>query len=394
MEIDIPKIDLRNEVLEYTKSLKVPGTECEFKLSASSNATIYGSLFALFIKDLFKDTENFSEAVRNSWIQYIQSFQDPETGYFFARDVDKPKSLRNKYQLTAFCLSALRILKSNPEYNLNFVYKEFPTNNSIRNYLFRNGCHEGRPGSGNFAMFLGIFLTYEYEKTGNKDLLDKINTWFEFHNETQNPKTGFWGIGIDHDYYEGFQNALHQFIIYKYHNRPYPNIQKAIKRIKILRDNEGLFNKTPGGFGCYEYDALEYIVHYFSKNKADEQLKKILLKSMNGILSLQKADGGFPLMDDIKYDLWGFLRYSRFFLSCNNPQILLYRLKIYLKSTIRKFHKQRTYYNWSNEGTRTTESNLWDTWLRCLSIALISNILKLDTANLFRFHKFIGIGYN
>ena len=64
-------------------------------------------------------------------------------------------------------------------FTFKFLDELYPDVNDVNTYLYERGCHIGNSGSGNKAMFLGIFLTYEYERTGRKDLLDKINAWFD-----------------------------------------------------------------------------------------------------------------------------------------------------------------------------------------------------------------------
>ncbi len=205
LDTDIPK-----KILEWIQNMQIGPNQ--YKMSNLSDSTIFTSCFALFILDLFRKTEKFSNIEKNSWIQYIQSFQNKTQGFFEPINYYRKDREKDIYQLTCFCLSALKILNAEPRYPLKFV-NQWKTSKDVKEYLYKNGCHLGKAGSGNKAMFLAIFLTYEYERTKEKHFLDKINAWFEFHNETQNTN-GFWGKDKASRSLHGVQNGLHQFLIY------------------------------------------------------------------------------------------------------------------------------------------------------------------------------------
>ena len=224
---------LRNDVLTWLDSLKVPESNCRYMFYANADDTIFCTCFALFILDLFKETTKFSNDESNNWISYIQSFQNKEYGYFEPEKYYHIDKERNRYQLTCFCLSALGILGAAPKFPMKFL-EQWKTPDDVKKYLYDRDSHKGKPGSGNKAMFLAIFLTYEYERAKYNRVLDKINAWFEFHNETQNKK-GFWGTNLKSHYLHGLQNGLHQFIIYFYWRKDIPK-----EKNREIRKKEGL----------------------------------------------------------------------------------------------------------------------------------------------------------
>ena len=75
----------------------------------------------------------------------------------------KPKTflINLIYELLTLTLSALYIVDGN---NINFkekFIKKVETNEiSVYDYLKKFKCLEGKPSSGNYAMFLGIILIY------------------------------------------------------------------------------------------------------------------------------------------------------------------------------------------------------------------------------------------
>lgn len=88
---------LRTEVLDWLKTLKIPGSFCEYQFSLFSDSTIFCSCFALFILDLFGKMEEFTDQERQNWISYIQSFQNERYGYFEPKQYYHKDKERSRY---------------------------------------------------------------------------------------------------------------------------------------------------------------------------------------------------------------------------------------------------------------------------------------------------------
>lgn len=385
--IDIDR--LKKDVLTFTETLKIPGMYCRYKFSPTTDATIFSSLFALFIKDLFKETDNFSEKERNEWINYIQSFQNPEYGYFEPEEYYHKDKERNSYQLTAFCLSALSILKAEPLYELKFVDINWPDKESVNKYLYERGCHFGKGGSGNKAMFLAIFLTYQYEKTGENRYKELINQWFDFHDKHQNLKTGFWGNKKHLYYYKGFQNAFHQFIVYDYWKKNITHNEKILTKLFYLRNNEGSFSQYYGGNGCHDYDAIHFILSQSRKNNI-KRYHKLLINTLSKLWFRKNKDGGFPQYKYIPSNFFNIINYLPFVFTQPN----LYIIKIKFISLLKFYfnRNKKTYDVWVKNGCDKTESNLWDTWFRSLTICELFDYLNSGEIINYNNHKLIGLG--
>jgi len=386
-------IELKHQVLNFLDSLKIQGTVCQYKFSKDSDATIFSTCFALFILDLFKETEKFSVQEKQKWISYIRGFQNKDQGYFKPEKYYCEDKERNRFQLTCFCLSALGILGVHPLYPLYFI-DQWKKTEDITAYLLERGVHKGIGGSGNKAMFLAIFLIYEYERTGDKELLPRIDNWFEFHDKYVNKKTGFWGNGISHKYHDGMQNSFHQFVIYTYmQEREYPKYDIALDRILCLQDNDGFFAKTPGGYGCFDYDAIDYIVNLALKNgEKNSDVKNVLLKAQSAILSI-KNEGGFPMMQKLELTWTNVIKKSPFVFGSFNPVLWYLNFRHLIRMKLNKTYQNNTYLTWTTKGCRPYASNLWDTWFRCLALAQIERFINVDGSRHFNFHKTIGIGY-
>lgn len=384
---------LKSDVVYWLDSLRLPGSLCRYKFSANTDDTIFCTCFALFILDLFKETDKFTLEERQEWISYIQSFQNVESGSFEPHDYFHNDKERNRYQLTCFCLSALAILGAEPKYPLRFI-EQWKTPDDIREYLFNRGCHKGKPGSGNKAMFLGIFLTWEYERTKEQHLLEKINAWYEFHDKTQN-QNGFWGEDWKSRYLHGLQNGFHQFVIYFYWQRNIHKLEQILDVALACQDREGFFAPTPGGEACHDYDAIHILaVAYRQTGHKKKEIQASMRKAFNAILSTRVDDGGFCQSNCRILSLFDFLKYIPVFFSNRTIYLWYYRARITFAVFLRRGRKIHT--GWTKDSRAWNESNLWDTWFRCLALAEIAQTIDDEVVRDFRnvnFHRIPGLGY-
>lgn len=379
-------------VLDWLDSLKIPGEPCRYRFSTNTDATIFCTCFALFVLDLFGQIKKFSTEEKQSWISYIQSFQNKEFGYFEPETYYHNDRERNRYQLTCFCLSALKILNAKPKFSLKFM-EQWRTVDDVRKYLYERSCHKGRGGSGNKAMFLAILLTYEYERTLDSGILAMLQVWFSFHDEHQNRK-GFWGSSLGSCYLPGLQNGLHQFIIYFYHKMEVPKLNRIVDVALMCQDRQGFFAPTPGGEACYDYDAIHILVNaYRFSNYRHHEIEKSLENAFAAILQNQNSDGGFCRSKERPESTINIIKHLPFCVSGGNPYLWYYRFKKTASATVRSGNIVT---GWTKMGRKWDESNLWDTWFRCLSLAEIANTIELENnfgLDKTNFHRMIGLGF-
>lgn len=382
----------RSRVLNWLCSLQVSTTK--FKMSILSDSSVFTSCFALFIFDLFGEVDKWSQKEKNTWIDYIASFQNSNSGYFIPDDYIGDLNTKPVQQLTCFCLSALHILKARPKHELTFL-KQWQQPEDIYEYLKKIGCFKGISTTGNMAMFLAIFLTYQYEQYKDQFALDRLTSWFYWHDRMQNQSTGFWGNSLSNKYYAGFQNALHQFVIYNYWGRSVPNYSKIVDAVLSLSDHDGHFGIVPGGGGCYDYDAADILINCgFKRSYRKDDIEHSLNKLLFIILNEQKDDGGFCESVSRPFSLLRIMsrKVLRYIFKNKNPYLWYYRLR----STINASRRNNTiiYDHWTAKGRLWDQSDLWNTWFRCLTIAEIDRTFdeSIRTFN-WKFHKFIGLGF-
>lgn len=384
---------LRSGVLSWLDSLRVLESCCRYKFHVNADDTIFCTCFALYILDLFKEAATFSDDRRKGWISSIQGFQNEQYGWFEPKPYHHEDRERNRFQLTCFCLSALRILGAEPRFPLTFI-EQWRTPDDVRKYLCERGCHQGRPGSGNKAMFLAIFLTCEYERTKEDCLLDKMGAWFEFHNRTQN-RSGFWGSDLRSHSLYGLQNGLHQLAIYFYWGREIPRLNRIIDVVLMSQDRDGFFAPTPGGEACHDYDAIHILA--LARRVTDykkDQIGVCLSKAFDAILTVCNGDGGFCQSKANLAGLAGFFRYISTYCSGGSPYLWYYRSRASLAAVLKDGNPAPT--GWTRETRASNQSNLWDTWFRCLALAEIAQTIDEVKVRGFRdvnFQETPGLGW-
>lgn len=387
------RIDLiKQSVLSWLNNLKVDSGLYFYHFSLTSGNSIFTTCFALFILDMFKATDNISEDEKKSWVDYINSFQREKDGLFYPDPVLHPDKERAVFQATCFCLSALSILGFAPRYQLTVV-DQWKTAHDVEEYLIQRGCHRGDSGSGNKAMFLAIFLTHEYERTGNNHYKELMNSWFAFHEKNKN-SLGFFGQKKSDQWYGGLQNALHQLVIYEYWNREYSHLNNAAVVARKLQGWHGHFSPNVFGDACKDYDSIHVLLMAVKRGIIINDLDKIISKTTRAILKLQNNDGGFPdsgyrnknIATRTMAQKIHILISPSYNVSKTRALDLFKELRGEKKLLIRR---------WVKEGQPFNESTLWDTWFRCLLIADVINHYYPDESNkYFRFHKHIGLGFN
>ena len=380
----------RERALAWLESMRFGPVNYRMNEGASGNA--FTSCFALFILDLLGETEKFSDSRRNEWITYIQSQQSEEHGYFEPGCYAHRDMERDRLQLTCFCLSALGILGSRPRHALKYL-DEFKSPQDIETYLRDRNVHRGARGSGNKAMFLGIALSYEYERTNDERFWNLLQAWFEFHDRYRNAR-GFWGSAREDLYYHGFQNALHQLVVYYYWDRAVGNQEQMVDTIMALQGPDGHFNMTPGGSACRDYDAIHILINACGTAEAREgNTASALRDSFAGLAANQNPDGGFCQSRSKPGNVVDLIRQMPYYIRGGTPYLWYYRLR---KAVGFMRSPDNIVTGWVPEGRKWSQSNLWDTWFRLLAMAEIANVISLiDDAQMGNtsFHGVIGLGH-
>lgn len=371
-----------------------------FKMSASADDTIFSSCFAAYIYQLIGAMDSLTDEQRIEWLEYITSFQDESTGLFLdqaieGRNLHSGHDFRYvSWQLTTFCLSAIKALGGELKYPLSFLQKEgYNTPEGVRNLL--ESFNWGNPwGAGNLAMFIGIMLIWDAESNNELDTSPAVKEFFDWHDNFQNPDTGFWGAGKVTEYHNGLFGAYHQYLLYFYAGRDLKYKQTIIDKTLSFQNIDGMFAPQMGGGGCEDIDAIDSLVQLYLRTGYKEvEVKKCLLKAYNAISDLESPNGGF---------IWGVRKHYGPIMYLRNlfsfwRQPDLYQWVFVNRRFIReqlKALEPRHPQGWQILPTPIDEGDLFSTWFRLLAIAYSSMVIDTPHSKLnWSFLEAPGLGW-
>jgi len=288
-------------------------------------------------------------------------------------------------QLLSFSLSALFLLDAQKRYPLDdLVVPILPID--IQQYLHEIKAAQGVARSGNLAMCIAIISIYA-DRYIDKDSSQLINDWINFHLDAMN-RYGFWGSNkMTH---LQFQNGYHQYEIFEYLDTVNNKLDAAAEYILSLSDRRGQYAPYFGGSGCYDYDAISIIcAHQRDLNEAE---RTHVIQTAQTILSEQNGDGGFSESQWIRpRSLKTFGAGIGHVLSAPSMSMIMERGRYFAALQSPKHDRMHTH--WTHVSRKWSESNLWDTWFRLLTIARIDVALNKENFVRWGFIDFPGIGF-
>jgi hypothetical protein len=246
---------------------------------------------------------------------------------------------------------------------------------------------DGAPRSGNQAMFLAILLVHARDRLGIDDR-GQIARWRSLFLNGMN-QFGFWGRANSISHLQ-FQNGYHIYEILEYLGGDVPRWSSTADGVASLADSDGHFAPYAGGSGCYDYDAVFLIT-----GAGDASVKRhgdLLIRTATSILREQNADGGFCESHRVRprsfRNLVATCRHA-----CSARGVARIERSRYGLSLLRRQH-DRMQTQWSSYSREWSESDLWDSWFRMLTLARIEVALEPARASDWGFIDYPGIGYH
>jgi len=373
--------EARVSYLEFIKSTNISGHT--YRLTLNAEPSPYARCFALFGYALLQqeslylsDAKSWALAIKNDLKDY-QNHRKTQVD-----DLLKDKAY---LQLLTFSLSALAILGELGEDPLEEFVRPI-LERKVDSYFEQTGVLDGKAGTGNLAMFLGVLLIHarEYLKI---DTTHQIDQWCALHLKYMN-KFGFWGKANSMSHLQ-FQNGYHQYEIFDYLGINNPLATKAADWVASLSDSKGHFSPYVGGGGCYDYDAI-FVITSAGKDAVDKH-RTLILKTVSTILSEQNKDGGFAESKYVRPRSISNLYMSLTHIMNSRGQALIERSR-HAISLMRPRHNRITTH-WSKYSREWDESDLWDSWFRMMLIARVEVATSSCRREEWGFINYPGIGY-
>jgi hypothetical protein len=271
----------------------------EFTFCPGGRVSLYASCYAALALRVIGQLEELTEAQRESWCDYINAWQDEETGYYEGPELAPREFTRSDLNETYFrlhlishVLPALNLLGGEPAYPLSFA-REFVDKNHLRKWL------EDRDWSrawkeGNNLLFVGQLLVHLRDSEGEQRAQEALSYFFDWLDGQQDPHTGLWGTDGYCDAYEAVYGGYHQLLVYYYCQRKVPHAEQIIDTVLSLQHPDGSFSRVPGGGACEDLDAIDVLVNLTKRTGYRiEDVQRALRWSLKHILNQQTTDGGF-----------------------------------------------------------------------------------------------------
>lgn len=356
------KLPFPSNVLGFIDSCKIQNANVKYASVPFGNETLYGSCFALMTLHYLNQLNRLSDEIKHEWIEYFNSFQDQSTGLYIGPELDQSELSSPNHDfnhlsmhLTATVLPAMSLLKGKSKYPLKFAH-QFLNQCYLSDWLDRRDWSSAWL-EGNNILFIGVFLIYLRDREKLPAANESLTLIFEWLNAQIDPQTGLWGsngfCGKDAALYGGY----HQLLLYYHEKKPNPYYQKLVDTTLALQHPDGGFRLKGGGGACEDVDAIDILVNMYKQhNYKHGAIRNALRRSYKHLQRMQNEDGGYVYRRNE-----GFIHMG-------------------IKRT--KAHKN--------------QSNLFSTWFRIHTIALISEILPdiSESKSQFLFNDFISMGWH
>ena len=221
-----------------------------------------------------------------------------------------------------------------PTFPLTFAHTYLDLNN-LQEWLDQRNWKDAWL-EGNNLLFVGQLLVYLRDFENITDAQPALELYFQWLDHEIDPATGLWGSNGYCSNAAALYGGYHQLLVYYYEERPVQFPDRLVDVAISLQHLDGGFNLDGGGGACEDTDAIDILVNIYKITDYKHPHTRIALrKALAHILQRQMPDGGFVYQLDRPFTHMGI---------------------------------QKT-------GSPPNQSNLFPTWFRVHTLALMSEIL-------------------
>lgn len=343
INFDFEKI--KNETLSFVKNMRVNDSFVKYKFAPSQQKeNIYSSVYACLIYDMYGEIEKLTDAQKQEWVDYFDSFQNPNDGLWY------DTNLKNQHyddsdwwgarHLAIHMIAGYTALGSKPKYKISYVEKYYD-----KSYLYSwlgsfdwNGFFDHSNDVDNKIMNIAVIMQYNRDFFDDMEAREAMNNLYDYLDSKVNPLTGMWGkcdIKNPFELSRSVQFAYHLLMPYFYDKREVLYKEKILNLTLKTQNKLGGYGQKLNSSACEDIDSVDLLIHLSDSHNIE--VKQSLKKAFAWILSNQNSDGGFV-----------FRR--------NEPM----------------------WYGHEIMTAKINESHLFASWFRTMSIAKVSNYLKYN----------------
>lgn len=356
----------RRRTLGWLDAMQVPGLPRGVgRISAAHDPAAWpgvllpGTYNAVLCRALIGGLDGFSAAERAALVDWLEAHRLPDGRFRIGGMRDdavfkKPDPVETwgyiDFHVTNYALGAVEVLDASRVPMLDFA-RPFLNVAHLEAWLARRDMRDPwQEGNNivNLGSFLHLLATFGGQ-TERRAADDAFSALFDWHDRTQEPATGFWGVGQLSDrlrLLHAFAGAMHNHHLWFLRGRPLPAQDRAIDFALTLPPRIDS--------ACIDVDAVDLLIHghrLTDHRRAD--IEAWLAAILAALLDWQEVDGGFC---DVRH---GVRRQDGWVRGYAEPQGL---------------------------------SNSFATWFRWIAIAMIADLFWPRRWP-WRFRAMPGIGY-
>lgn len=333
------------KVLVFTDSLHLQESIGQYRYSTCfQNPLLYASVYAVLIRHLLTNLQEFSEADKVVWLNYLNHFQHDDGLY---RDLLLQNNLAEIADwwgwrhLSAHVVTAVTTLGGKTRVPFRFLEFLYPPGQATQ-WIAQLPWTTQPDFVSNTVMNYGVLLQYNRDFHNIQEAAQALEEIFVYLDRTQHADSGLWGrhpISTPQELSTSVQTAYHLWNLYFYDHRPIQYLERAIDSCLATQNKYGGYGVSFNSSACEDIDSIDPLCRFsFLTNYRRDDIRKSLNKALPWILTNQMDDGGFV-----------FQRYAGF------------------------------EYGHRLMATRPEESHLFGTWFRMLALIYINQVLDIST---------------
>ncbi|HEX2037669.1 MAG TPA: hypothetical protein VHS99_26120 [Chloroflexota bacterium] len=185
-----------------------------------------------------EDLHALPQADRTAWVEVINGFQRAEDGTY-RQDMHAPE------HANGMALNALAILGGQHRYPVQ-RYERLATPDRLRAWL--ESLDFSDPWNTSHLVW-GLTIPYSHSRRATPEW---HRTLFDWLDETQDPRTGWWRKGVPpaagKPKISGLGGAVHIFPLHRHHGRPVPHLERMVEEVLRWHREDGFMTRA-GGYG-------------------------------------------------------------------------------------------------------------------------------------------------
>jgi hypothetical protein len=335
--------ELRDRTLAFVRELSVTDSQIGLYRYSRSQAEpcLYSSVYAVLIRDLYRDLASLTSAEREEWGAYFKRYQSDD-GLFrdpaVSNEIAETSDWWGWRHLTLHVVMALCALGTRVDKSFAFL-DPVRTEQGMLSWLRSRNWKNNAAEVSNQIQNVGGLLQYSRDFLNDERARKSLVVLFSWLDSKQRIESGSWGgyslktkKGLSYE----VQTGYHIWNLYFFERRQLLHGDAIVESCIRTQNPLGGFGSHANSSACEDIDSIDPLARaYRAGHKRSKVLRATLERAIPWILVNLNSDGGYV-----------FRR--------NEPLVYGHRLL----------------------SSNANESGLFPTWFRTLSLAYVSASLK------------------